>query len=155
MGLLNKMMGLGGEKSDRKKEEIQGIFNSKVEDAESYTVVAAMNMLTEKKLLKEVRTFFNYIIGYKDGDDPEIVIMSTESDLSYTNDPVYCKRSECLEAKYMEKTGNFTITHPALGKKPVDFSIIASTAWGGYVIDVSYLDEYEPFAEFYKSRFSK
>lgn len=79
MGILNKIMGMGGAKSDAKKEEIRQIFISRVEDGESYTVLAAMNMVTTKKLFKEVRTYYNYIIGYKDGDDPELVIISTDN----------------------------------------------------------------------------
>ena len=155
MGFLNKMMGMGGAKSDEKKQEIRNIFDSAVEDGESYAVLAAMHMVSEKKLLKEVRTFYNYIIGYRDGDDPEIVVISTDCELSEISEPVYCKKSECSQAKYLSNTGSFTVTHPGLGSKPVDFSVIASTAWGGYIIDVSYVDEYMPFMEFYQNRFAK
>lgn len=155
MGILNKMMGMGGAKSDTKKDEIRGIFNSRVEEGESYTVLAAMNMVTTKKLLKEVRTYYNYIIGYKDGDDPELVIISTDNELSAFEAPVRCKKSECQKAGYLEKTGSFTVTHPSLGGEPLDFAVIASTAWGGYVIDVSYVDEFMPFMEFFQNQFAK
>ena len=155
MGFMDKMMGLGGAASDSKKQEIRDIFNAKVENGESYQVLAAMYLLTEKKLLKEVRTYFNYIIGYRDGDDPEMVIITTDHELSVSEEPVLCKKSECLATKYLEKTGSFEITHPGLGGKPFEFGIITSTAWGGYIIAVSYVDEYLPFMEFFRNRFSK
>lgn len=155
MGLLDKMMGLGGAKSDARKEEIRKIFDSKVENGTDYTVLAAMNMVTTKKLFKEIRTYYNYIVGYKDGDDPELVIISTDSELSDFDPPVICKRSECKQAAYITKTGSFTLTHPAFGNELLNFSVIASTAWGGYVISVSYVDEFMPFMEFFESRFSK
>lgn len=155
MGLLDKIMGMGGAKSDGKKQEIRALFNSKVENGDSYTVVAAMNMVTTKKLLEEVRTYYNYIIGYQDGGDPELVIIATDSQLSSFEDPVFCKKSECTKAEYLQETGSFTLTHPAFGNDPLDFSIIASTNWGGYVISVSYVDEFMPFMEFYQNRFAK
>ena len=155
MGFLDKVMGLGGSKSDSKKQEIREIFNTNVQDGDSYTVLAGMNMVTEKKLFKEIRTFYNYIIGYKDGDDPEIVVIPTDSELSVVEEPAYCKKSECMEAKYLMQTSMFTITHPDLGNKPIDFGVIASTAWGEYVISVSYVDEFTPFTEFFQKRFAK
>ena len=148
-------MGMGGAKSDSKKEEIRGIFDSNVEDGASYIVLAAMHLEVKKNLLKEVRTYFNYIIGYKDGDDPEIVIIPTDSELSDVDEPVYCKKSECLKAEYLPQVGSFEITHPYLGDKPLPFSIIASSAWGGYIISVSYVDEFTPFTEFFQNRFAK
>ena len=148
-------MGMGGAKSDSKKAEIRNIFNSKVENGESYNVVAAMYLHTEQKLLKEIRTFYNYIIGYKDGDDPQMVIISTDSELSDIGDPVFCKKSECLKAEYKQQVGTFSVTHPDLGDEPVIFSIIASSAWGGYIISVSYVDEFMPFMEFFQNRFAK
>ncbi|MGF6907492.1 hypothetical protein [Fusobacterium sp. PH5-44] len=155
MGFLDKLMGLGGSKSEGKKEEIRNIFNSKVENGGDYEVIAAMNMVTTKKLLKEIRTYYNYIIGYRSGEDPEMVIISTDAELSEFDKPIYCKKSECERAKYLEQTGSFTVSCPALGGDPFNFFIIASTAWGGYVIDVSYVDEFTPFVEFFKKSFSK
>ena len=155
MGFLDKLMGMGGSKSDSKKQEIREIFNANVQDGDSYTVLSAMNMVTEKKLFEEIRTFYNYIIGYKDGNDPEIVIIPTDSELSGVEEPVCCKKSECREAKVLTQTCMFSITHPGFDNKPVDFGIIASTAWGEYVISVSYVDEYTPFSEFFQKRFAK
>jgi hypothetical protein len=168
MGLLDKLAGIVGgalsgaptAKSDGKKEEIQNIFNSKVIDAGSYTVLAGMNMVTTKKLTKEIRTYYNYIIGYKDGDDPEIVLISTTNDLESVEEPVICKKSECINAVYLQKTGSFSITHPKLGDAPIDFSVISSAAWGApgsgaLIIPVSYLDEFTPFTEFFQARFAK
>ena len=155
MGFLKNLMGMGGAKSDSKKAEIRNIFNSNVEDGESYTVLAAMDLVYEKKLLKEIRIFYNYIIGYKDGDDPEIVILSTDHELSSVEEPFYCKKSDCLKAEYNQQNGKFSITHSTFGDKPVIFAIIASSAWGGYIIDVSYVDEFMPFMEFFQNRFSK
>jgi len=150
MGFFNKLM--GGGKSD-KKEQIRNIFNSKVNNGEEYSVIAAMNMVQKHTILKETRTFYNYIIGYMDADDPEIVIIPVDSELSDIGDPVSCKKSECRKSEYLEKTGSFTVTHPDLGA--VDFSVIASAAWGGYIISVSYADEFYPFMDFYKNRFAK
>lgn len=116
-------MGTSG--SEAKKEEIRKIFNEKVADGASYETLAAMNMVTTKKLTEEVRTYYNYLIGYKDGQDPELVIIATDHGLSSFDEPVVCKKSECTKAEYLVKTGNFTITHPAFGDKPLDFSIIA------------------------------
>ncbi|MFP3090126.1 hypothetical protein LQZ21_07340 [Treponema sp. TIM-1] len=176
MGLFDKFVGLVGDaingaaggqpggggqsggKSDSKKEEIRNIFNSKVENGDSYTVLAGTNMVTTKKLTKEIRTFYNYLIGYKDGDDPELVLISTSNDLASVDEPVFCKKSECKKAVYLQKTGSFNISHPKLGDAPIDFSIIASAAWGSsgaLVIPVSYVDEYTPFAEFFQNRFAK
>lgn len=160
MGLLDKFMGIGGAKSDSKKDEIRGIFNSKVENGESYIVLAGMNMVTTKKLLKEVRTYYNYILGYKDGDDPEIVLMSTTNDLSSVDTPVTCRKSECDKAVFIEKTASYSISHPNLADSPTDFSIIASAAWGApgsgaLVIPVAYLDESMVFMEFFQNRFAK
>jgi len=154
MNFLKNLMGMGGAKSDSKKAEIRNIFNSKVENGEAYTVLAAMYMLHEQKLLKEVRTYYNYIIGYKDGDDPEIVIISTDHELTDVGEPVYCKKSECRKAEYSQQ-GTFLITHPDLGDKPLEFGIIASSAWSGYIISVSYVDEFTPFMEFFQNRFAK
>jgi hypothetical protein len=74
MGLLDKFKGLvsdtisgiaaGGQSGgnvEGKKEEIRNIFNSKVKDGESYNVLAGMNMVTTKKLTKEIRTYYNYL----------------------------------------------------------------------------------------------
>ncbi|MDR0648431.1 MAG: hypothetical protein LBF92_03790 [Synergistaceae bacterium] len=165
MGLFDKVMkvagGLsGGAKSDGKKEEIRNIFDSKVKDGGSYSVLAGMNMVTTKKLMKEVRTYYNYIIGYKDGDDPEIILISTSNDLASVDEPVLCKKSECKKAEYLQDTGSFSISHPMLGDGPVDFGVISSAAWGApgsgaLIIPVSYLDEYGPFTEFFQSRFVK
>lgn len=152
MGFLSKLMGMGGSKSDAKKEEIRQIFNSKVQDGESYNVVAATHVKTEHTLLKETRTFYNYIVGYKDGEDPEIVIISTTYDLSDVDEPIHCKRSECTKAFYSDI---FSISHPQLGSEPLLFTLIASSAWGGYIIPVSYIDEFFPFSEFFQHKFAK
>jgi hypothetical protein len=175
MGLFDKFKGIVGEaiggvaggltggqpgsKSDGKKEEIRNIFNSKVNDGKNYTVLAGMNMVTTKKLTKEIRTYYNYLIGYKDGDDPEIVIISTTNDLASVDEPAICKKSECTKAEYIEGTGSFSISHPAF-ETPVDFGIIASAAWGSplsgaLIIPVSYVDEFMPFTEFFQKRFAK
>jgi hypothetical protein len=174
MSLFDKFKGIVGEaiggvaggltggqssvKSDGKKEEIRNIFNSKVNDGENYTVLAGMNMVTTKKLTKEIRTYYNYLIGYKDGDDPQIVIISTSPDLVSVDEPVLCKKNECAKAEYIQKTGSFSISHPAFDA-PVDFGIIASAAWGaldgGMTIPVSYVDEFTPFTEFFQKRFAK
>ncbi|MDR3077331.1 MAG: hypothetical protein LBV15_01030 [Planctomycetota bacterium] len=164
MGLFDKIMGAlggaGGGKSDSKKEEIRHIFDAKVENGGDYMVLAGMNMVTTKKLTKEIRTYYNYIIGYKDGDDPEIVLMSTTNDLSSVDAPVICKKSECTKAEYIQKTGSYSILHPSLGNEPTDFGIIASAAWGApgsgaLIIPVSYLDESMPFMEFFQNRFAR
>ncbi|MHC6201660.1 hypothetical protein ACYULU_00505 [Breznakiellaceae bacterium SP9] len=170
MGLFDKFVGLvgnaisgavggqSGGKADGKKEEIRNIFNSKVKEGEGYTVLAGMKLVTTKKLTKEIRTYYNYLIRYKDGDDPEIVIISTTNDLASVDEPVFCKKSECKKAEYLQDTGSFSVLHPKLGDDPLDFSIIASAAWGSsgaLVIPVSYVDEYMPFTEFFQSRFSK
>ena len=155
MGFLDKMMGLGGAKSDSKKQEIREIFNTKVANGDNYTVIAAMNMVTTKKLLKEIRTYYNYIIGYKDGEDPELVVISTNSDLSSVEEPVHCLKSECTKADFLQEVSTCSLIHPAFGSEPLDFFVIASTMWGGYIIDVSYVDEFGPFVEFYQNRFVK
>lgn len=155
MRFLKMFMGYGGAKSESKKEEIRNIFTSKVENGEDYTVVAAWFVVHEKKLLKDVTTYYNYIVGYKDGDDPEIVIISTDPKLSTFEEPVLCKKSECESAVYNTKDGMFAITHPAFGKDPLKFGIIATTRMGSYVISISYLDEYNSFLEFFQNRFAK
>jgi hypothetical protein len=176
MGLLDKFVGIVGEKigsvaggltggqsggaSGGKKEEIRSIFDSRVNDGKNYTVLAGMNMVTTKKLMKEVRTYYNYLIGYKDGNDPEIVLISTSNDLESVDEPVVCKKSECTKVEYLQNTGSFSISHPKLGDAPVDFGIIASAAWGApgtgaLIIPVSYADEYTPFTKFFQSRFAK
>ncbi|MDR1242179.1 MAG: hypothetical protein LBM00_05260 [Deltaproteobacteria bacterium] len=152
--------GQSGGDSAGKREEIRNIFDSRVKDGTTYTVLAGMNMVTTKKLTKEIRTYFNYLVGYKDGDDPEIVLISTVNDLSSVDEPVICKKSECTKAVYVQNTGSFSIAHPQLGNAPVDFSIISSAAWGApgsgaLIIPVSYLDEYTPFTEFFQNRFAK
>ncbi|MDR2764003.1 MAG: hypothetical protein LBB90_03125 [Tannerella sp.] len=170
MGLFNKFKGLVGDaiggiagaqssgNTEGKKEKIRNIFNAKVEDGGSYNVLAGMNMVTTKKLTKEIRTYYNYIVGYKDGDDPEIVIISTTNDLASVGEPVFCKKSECEKAEYHQNTGSFSISHPELGDAPLDFAIIASAAWGrlgALIIPVSYVDEFTPFTEFFQNRFAK
>jgi hypothetical protein len=165
MGLFDKVMKIagglsGGAGSDAKKEEIRNIFNAKVQDGGSYSVLAGTHMVTAKKLMKEVRTYYNYIIGYKDGDDPEIILISTSNDLASVDEPALCKKSECAKAEYLQDTATFSISHPSLGDEPVDFEVIASAAWGApgtgaLVIPVSYLDEYGPFAEFFQNHFAK
>jgi hypothetical protein len=59
--------GQSGSNAEGKKEEIRNIFNAKVKDGESYNVLAGMNMVTTKKLTKEIRTYYNYLVGYKNG----------------------------------------------------------------------------------------
>lgn len=153
------LSGLAGGNSGGKKEEILNIFNSKVNNGENYTVLAGTNMVTTKKLMKEIRTYYNYLIGYKDGDDPEIVLISVSNDLASVDEPVICKKSECTKAAYLQNTGSFSISHPKL-EAPVDLSIIVSAAWGApgsgaLIIPVSYVDEYTPFFEFFQNRFAK
>ena len=155
MGFLNKLMGIGTAKSEAKKAEIQKIFNEQVQNGENYTVLAAMHMVFQKKLLKDVYTYYNYIVGYKDGDDPEMVIIPTTHDLSSFEEPIYCKKSECTQISYDASVALFSIWHPQLGDEPVKFSIIGSTAWGGYIISVSYVEECVPFVEFFQNRFMK
>jgi hypothetical protein len=170
MGLVDKFMGLignaisglaggqSGGNAEGKKEEIRNIFNSKVKDGESYKVLAGMNMVTTKKLTKEIRTYYNYLVGYKDGDDPEIVLISTTYDLVSVEEPVFCKKSECKKVVYFQNTGSFGISHPKLGDALLEFGIIASAAWGrsgALIIPVSYVDEYTPFTEFFQNRFAK
>ena len=154
MSFLKKMLGMGTTGSDDKKKEIKEIFEARVKDGASYTTIAAMNLVTTKKLLEEIRTYYNYILGYKAGDDPEIVVIATDHELSEFEEPIICKRSECTKVEYLSSTGSFSITHPAF-EKPLDFSIIASSAWGGYIISVSYVDEYIPFTEFFATQFVK
>ncbi|MDR3226864.1 MAG: hypothetical protein LBT56_04240 [Prevotellaceae bacterium] len=151
---MNKLMGMGTDDSAAKKEEIRNIFNSKVKDGESYITIAGMNMVTTKKLFKEIRTFYNYIVGYKDGDDPEIVIIEVSHDLESVGEPVYYKKSECAKAEYTATNGLFSISLPL--SEVVSFGIIPSTAlYGGYIIKVSYVDEMMPFLEFFQKRFEK
>jgi hypothetical protein len=131
-----------------------------VNGGKDYIVLAGMNMVTTKKLMKEVRTYYNYLIGYKDGDDPEIVIISTSNDLASVDEPAICKKSECTKAVYLQNTGSFSISHPKIGDALVDCGIISSAAWGAsgsgaLIIPVSYLDEYTPFTEFFQNRFAK
>jgi hypothetical protein len=156
--LFDKFKGLAGGSTEGKKEEIRNIFNAKVNDGEKYKVLAGTNMVTTKKLTKEIRTYYNYIVGYKDGDDPEIVLISTTYDLVSVEEPVFCKRSECEKAVYLQNTGTFSISHPKLGDTPLDFAIIASAAWGSsgaLIIPVSYVDEFTPFTEFFQKLFAK
>jgi hypothetical protein len=129
-----------------------------VKDGGSYTVLAGVNMVTTKKLTKEIRTYYNYLVGYKEGDDPEIVLISTTYDLASVEEPVFCKKSECKKAEYLQNTGGFSISHSKLGDTPLEFGIIASAAWGssgGFIIPVSYVDEFTPFTEFFQNRFAK
>jgi len=155
MGFLDKLMGLGGAKSDSNKQKITEIFNSKVENGEEYATLGCFHLVTTKKLMKEVRTFFNYIVGYKDASDPEIVIIPVSYDLSDIGDPILCKKSECTKAEYLVKSGEFIITHPELPEGKVPFCIIVSTMWDGYIIKVSYVHEYAPFTEFFEKKFAK
>ena len=168
MGFLDKLVGAiggaaggsAGGKFDGKREEIRNIFNAKVSNGESYTVLAGMNLVTTKKLTKEVRTYYNYLIGYQDGDDPEIVLITATNDLTSVDEPVICKKSECTKAVYLQNTGSFSVSHPKLDGGAVDFSIISSAAGGApgtgaLIIPVSYLEEYTPFTEFFQTRFAK
>jgi hypothetical protein len=129
-----------------------------VKDGGSYAVLAGTHLVTTKKLTKEIRTYYNYLIGYKDGDDPELVIISTSPDLASVDEPAICKKSECTKAEYIEKNGLFSVSHPAFDA-PVDFGVIASEAWGagsgGMTIRVAYVDEFMPFVEFFQNRFVK
>jgi hypothetical protein len=160
-GAAGKLVGEQSEsKTEEKKEEIRKIFDAKVPNGKDYLVLAGTHMVTTKKLTKEIRTYYNYLIGYKDGEDPEIVIISTSNDLASVDEPVICKRSECTKTEYLQSHGLFSISNPKLGDKPVDFAIIASAAWGAsrsgaLVIPVSYLDEFYPFSEFFQNRFAK
>lgn len=152
-----KLSGQAAEKNEEKKEQIHNIFLSKVENGNDYTVLAAANMVTTKKLTKEVRTYYNYIIGYRDGDDPEIVVLSTTDDLSSVGDPIHCKKSECIKAGDEKNIGDFRIWHPAFGKDPLILHICVSaySQLGTMEIKVSYLDEFYPFQEFFQNRFTK
>ena len=139
-----------------KKQEIRDLFDANVEDGQSYKVLAAMNLVIVKKAFKYIDTYYNYIIGYRDGDDPEIVVIATDSELSGVDDPVFCKKSECRKAVYSEATCGFKLAHRELGRKPVSFNVIASQKLGRlgkYIIKVSYVDEFLPFLEFFKTRF--
>jgi hypothetical protein len=156
MGFLSNLMGMGGAKSDAKKEKIRNIFNEQVKDGESYSVFAGFNIVVKDKLLKQVSTYYNYLIGYKDGDDPEMVIISTDNKLSSFKPPVYCKKSECSQAN-VSKEGLFSIWHPAFEKEPLRFGVSAFSAMhlDSYLLKVSYVNEYEPFATFFQNRFAK
>ncbi|MDR2806178.1 MAG: hypothetical protein LBB85_11210 [Dysgonamonadaceae bacterium] len=152
---LYKMAGgQPGAKEERNKAEIRKIFNEKVKDGESYDVVAGVNMVITNKLTKQIQTYYNYIIGYRDGDDPELVIISTTYDFASVSEPVVCKKSECKKAEY-DSAGKFSITHPKLGDAPLDFVIIVTAGWGTLIIPVSYVEEFTPFVEFFQNRFAK
>ncbi|MDR2751147.1 MAG: hypothetical protein LBC41_10840 [Clostridiales bacterium] len=147
----------GPAKADPKKEQIRSIFNSRVPEGESYSVIAGMFLVTTKKLTKEIRTYYNYIIGYKDGDDPEIVSLSTTNDLATVDEPVYLKKSECDKAEYLQNTASFSITSKTL-ENPLNFGIITSAAWGhsgALIIPVGYQDEFMPVTEFFQNRYAK
>jgi hypothetical protein len=71
-------------------------------------------------------------------------------------EPVFCKRSECTKAVYLQNIGSFSISYPKLGYTPLEFGIIASSAWGSsgaLIIPVSYVDEFAAFTEFFQNRF--
>jgi hypothetical protein len=144
-------------KADPKKAQIRGLFDDLVENGDSYSVIAGMFMTTTKKLTKEIRTYYSYIIGYKDGDDPEIVCISAKHDLTALEEPVSLKKSECDKAEYLQNTATFRITSKKL-PSPLEFGIITSAAWGhsgALIIPVSYVDEFMPFTEFFQNRFAK
>jgi hypothetical protein len=154
--LMNKMMGLNTEASGETKQKIREIFDSRVQDGASYTLVAGFFVFYETKLMKQIQTFYNYIVGYKDGDDPEIVVLPVSYDLDSVYEPVSCKKSQCQKAEYNATNGVFHIKHPGLEKSEVSFGVIPSTSLhGGYIIKVSYVDEMMPFMEFFQSRFTK
>lgn len=156
MGFLSKLMGMGGAKSDAQKERIRGLFNERVKDGESYKVVAAFHVVVKDNLLKQTHTYYNYIIGYKNENEPEIVVIPTDCELSSLESPVYCKKSECSNVEYLMNTGSFSFVHPNFGSEPLTFSVIPSTSiYGGYIIKVSYLDEFADFAEFFQNCFAK
>ena len=154
MGFFDKLMGMGTEKTAGAKKQIAEIFASEVENGESYTTFAGYYMVTTKKLLKEIRTFYNYIIGYKDGDDPEVVVIPVSDDLADVSSPVRCKKSECSKAG-ADANGLFQIKHPALDDGGIFFSIIVTRAVGAHMIEVSYLEEFPQIMEFFQTRFTK
>jgi hypothetical protein len=158
MGLFNKLKDLASGKipgSEGTKEKIKQIFESKVKDGNEYVVYAGFNMVTTKKLLKEIRTFYNYIIGYKNGDDPEIVVIPTDYLLEDVGEPIYLKKSQCTKIENLESKGLFHIEHPDLEDGNVYFMINVSKMFGTYTIDVSYIEEYTDFFEFFNKRFLK
>jgi hypothetical protein len=154
--LASKIMGANVEDSRDAKRKIREIFDSQVEDGAGYTLVAAFFVFFENKLLKQIQTYYNYIIGYRDGDDPDIVVLPVSWDLASIQTPVLCKLSQCGETEYDAEHGMFRIEHPALEKGEVKFGVIPSTSlYGGYIIKVSYVDEMMPFADFFQKRFCK
>ncbi len=157
MGFLSRLLGLeGGAKSESKKQEIRNKFNSLLENGESYVTLSVINIVYEKKLFKDVTTYYNYILGYKDGDDPEIVIISTDNTLSSFEPPIICKRSECNSAFLSDKSKRFTIDHPAFGEQPLEFFIDPTGSTnGGYTIGVSQSQEFQPFYDFFMDKFAK
>lgn len=50
----------------------------------------------------------------------------------------------------------YLMTHPSLGDKPFRFHVnVHGKMMGDYVLGAKYLDEFQPFYEFYRSRFVK
>lgn len=157
MGFFSRLFGLeGGAKSESKKQEIRNNFNSLVENGEDYVTLCVMDIVYEKKLFKDVTTYYNYIIGYKAGDDPEIVIISTDNNMSSFEPPIICKRSECESAFFNEKRKRYTIKHSAFGEHPMEFFLDPTGSTnGGYTIGVNQLQEFQPFYDFFTGVFSK
>jgi hypothetical protein len=154
--LVSKLMGTNPEASEGAKQKIREIFDSKVADGAGYTLVAGFFVTYENKLTKQIQTYYNYIIGYKDGDDPEIVVLPVSWDLVSVYTPVICKLSQCKKTAYDAEHGGFHIEHPALENGEVKFAVIPSTSlYGGYIIKVSYVDEMMPFLDFFQKRYSK
>jgi hypothetical protein len=147
-------MGIGTQQTADMKKKIAEIFAEHVEGGESYTTFAAYYMLTTKKLLKEIRTFYNYIIGYKDGDDPEAVVIAVSEDLDSIGGPVRCRKSECSKAG-VGANGMFYIKHSGLDGGGIDFTVIVTKAAGAHMIDVNYVEEFQQIMEFFQNRFTK
>jgi hypothetical protein len=139
------------------KEEIRNIFCLKVKEGATYTVLAGGNVVATRRLMKTENTYYNYLIGYRDGDDPEIVIISTSADLGMTEDPVICKRSACTQALREEDGAEYRILHPAFGGESLNFRIITSARGQAeaLVIPVAYGEEFFSFDAFFRNRFAK
>ena len=112
-GLFSKKVDTA--KSDGNKATMRKLFNQVVPDGDSYQLVYGFSQDIKQShyiiARKTTYTYTSLIIGYKE-NDPTVVIVQTDPELSGCGDPDIYRRSEIHKAYRSRMTGDSLVIYP-------------------------------------------
>lgn len=112
-GLFSKKVDM--EKVAANKAKMRQLFNSVVPDGDDYKLVYGFSQdIKQSHYLIAKKTTYTYtslIIGYKE-NDPTVVMVETEPELSGCGDPMIFRKSEIHKAYRSRMTGDSLVIYP-------------------------------------------